>query len=282
MKGTPVSDQALRLGVAGLGRAFALMLPTFASDGRVTLVACADPREDARSKFAAEFDARAYPGVAELCEDRAVDAVYVATPHQYHAEHTEIAARAGKHILVEKPMALRLDEGRRIIDAVRRARVRLVVGHSHSFDPPVQRARALLTSGIYGQARMIHAFNYTDFLYRPRRPEELTTRLGGGVIFNQAAHQVDVMRLLGGGLALGVSTPMNSANGSVNRVLLKIHRPTAPHDGCCAKRQGETKKLRSRRRRATAATCMSRYRWARPRMHISGSSSYHVTRQTCA
>ena len=46
---------------------------------------------------------------------------------------------------------------------------------------------------------MINALNYTDFLYRPRRPEELDTAQGGGAVFNQAAHQVDIVRLLGGG-----------------------------------------------------------------------------------
>jgi phthalate 4,5-cis-dihydrodiol dehydrogenase len=51
---------------------------------------------------------------------------------------------------------------------------------------------------------MIHALNYTDYLYRPRRPEELDTSQGGGALFNQAAHQVDIVRLLGGGLVKSV------------------------------------------------------------------------------
>ena len=51
---------------------------------------------------------------------------------------------------------------------------------------------------------MINAFYYTDFLYRPRRPEELDTRVGGGVLFNQASHQVDVVRYLAGGRARSV------------------------------------------------------------------------------
>jgi phthalate 4,5-cis-dihydrodiol dehydrogenase len=51
---------------------------------------------------------------------------------------------------------------------------------------------------------MIHAMNFTDFLYRPRRPEELDTAQGGGVVFSQAAHQVDIVRLLGGGLVTAV------------------------------------------------------------------------------
>jgi phthalate 4,5-cis-dihydrodiol dehydrogenase len=52
---------------------------------------------------------------------------------------------------------------------------------------------------------MINALNYTDFLYRPRRPEELRTESGGGVIFNQAPHHVDIVRLLGGGLVRSVN-----------------------------------------------------------------------------
>ena len=75
----------------------------------------------------------------------------------------------------------------------------LIVGHSHSFDAPILRTRELIASGEYGAVRMITALNYTDYLYRPRRPEELDTAQGGGAIFNQAAHQVDIVRLLGGG-----------------------------------------------------------------------------------
>ena len=62
-----------------------------------------------------------------------------------------------------------------------------------------QRLRALIESGEFGAVRMINAINYTDYLYRPRRPEELDTAQGGGAVFNQAAHQVDIVRLIGGG-----------------------------------------------------------------------------------
>jgi len=114
--------RTLRIGVAGLGRAFSVMLPTFVRDPRVALVA-----------------------------------------------------------------------------AARSAGVFLIVGHSHSFDAPILRTRALIASDEYGAVRMIHALNYTDFLYRPRRPEEFDTAQGGGAVFNQAAHQVDIVRLIGGG-----------------------------------------------------------------------------------
>jgi phthalate 4,5-cis-dihydrodiol dehydrogenase len=188
----------LRIGVAGLGRAFSVMLPTF-RDSRVHLVAAADPRTEARRRFAKDFHGKAYDSVDELVADPDVEVVYVATPHQLHARHAMLAARNGKHMLVEKPMALTLDDCATMIAAARSAGVHLIVGHSHSFDAPILRTRELIASGEYGPVRMIHALNYTDYLYRPRRAEELDTAQGGGAVFNQAAHQVDIVRLIGGG-----------------------------------------------------------------------------------
>ena len=86
-----------------------------------------------------------------------------------------------------------------MIAAAERARVCLIVGHSHSFDRPILRAREIIAGGAVGAVRMINAQYYTDFLYRPRRPEELVTDRGGGVVFSQGAHQIDIVRLLGGG-----------------------------------------------------------------------------------
>ena len=189
----------INVGALGLGRAFSLMAPTFTRDPRVALVAAADPREEARRKFAADFSGKTFATAEELCAEPAIDVVYVATPHQFHAAHACLAASRGKHLLVEKPMALSLDECRAMIVAARKAGVALVVGHSHSFDLPILRTRKLLESGAFGAVRMITALYYTDFIYRPRRPEELDSARGGGAIFNQAAHQVDIVRLLGGG-----------------------------------------------------------------------------------
>ena len=192
------NNRTLKIGVIGLGRAFGLMLPTFTGDRRVSLVAAADSREAARQRFVADFGGKAYATAEELCADPNIDVVYVATPHQLHAQQAVLAARHGKHLLIEKPLALTLEDCAAIGDAVRSACVQLVVGHSHSFDAPVQRLRALVRSGAFGAVRMINAINYTDYLYRPRRPEELDTALGGGAVFNQAAHHVDIVRFVAG------------------------------------------------------------------------------------
>ncbi len=194
-----MTSEPLRIGVAGLGRAFMLMLPTFRNDPRVQLVAAAAPRAESRAAFEAEFGGRAYASVEEMAADPAVEAVYVATPHQMHADHVETAARHGKHLLVDKPLAVTLEDADRMVAAAEAAGVQLIVGPSHSFDAPVMRAREIIESGAVGAVRMVQAFNYTEFLYRPRRPEELRTEEGGGVLFSQGVHQVDIVRLLCGG-----------------------------------------------------------------------------------
>ena len=196
--------QPLNVGVIGLGRAFTLMLPTFVADSRIKLVAATDPLPQARAQFEKDFNAPAYDDAAAVCADPLVEAVYVPSPHQFHADHACLAAAHDKHVLVEKPMALTLAECTRRIDACCAAGVQLIVGHSHSFNAPIKRCRELIDSGDYGAVKMITAMNFTDFLYRPRRPEELITAYGGGVIHSQATHQIDIIRLLGGGLVTSV------------------------------------------------------------------------------
>ena len=184
----------LRIGIAGLGRAFAVMSRAF-RDPRVELVAAADPRAEARDRFARDYGGRSYAKVEELCADPGVEVVYVATPHELHAQHAVMAASGKKHVLVEKPMALSVGDCRAMTDAARKNRVQLIVGHSHSFDLPILHTKKLIDSNLYGPIRMITALDFTDFVYRPRRPEELAA----GAVYNQAAHHVDVVRLLAGG-----------------------------------------------------------------------------------
>jgi phthalate 4,5-cis-dihydrodiol dehydrogenase len=215
-------SERLKLGVIGLGRAFTLMLPTFASHPGIAMVAASDPRSDARARFTEEFGAKVYEGADALCADPEVQAVYVASPHQFHLDHVKLAAAHGKHVLVEKPMALTVEDCREMIGIARQTGIQLLVGHSHSYDLPYLRTREMIRSGAYGRVRMINALNFTDFLYRPRRPEELDTNAGGGVVFSQAAHQVDIVRLLAGGKAKSVRAftgnwdPARATEGAYN------------------------------------------------------------------
>jgi phthalate 4,5-cis-dihydrodiol dehydrogenase len=189
----------LGLAIAGLGMAGAVMVRAAAAHPGVKLVAAADPHDAPCNAFARDFNARAYADITELCADPAVDIIYIATPHQFHAAHAALAAGAGKHIILEKPMALTLADCDAIIAAAERAKIHLIVGHTHACDPAVREMRRIVASGALGRLGMIAAWNYTNFLYRPRRPEELDTELGGGILFNQVPHQIDMVRLIGAG-----------------------------------------------------------------------------------
>jgi phthalate 4,5-cis-dihydrodiol dehydrogenase len=210
------------LGVAGLGMAGAVMVHAAAAHPGFVLRAAADPHPAPREAFARDHDARAYADVANLVADPAVDVVYIATPHQFHAPHAVLAAEHGKHVILEKPMALTLSDCDAIIAAVERHNVHLIVGHTHAFDPAVRLMRDIVARGELGRLGMILSFNYTNFLYRPRRPEELDTSRGGGILFNQVPHQIDTARLIAGGRVTSL------------RAQASVLDPARPTEGSCA------------------------------------------------
>jgi phthalate 4,5-cis-dihydrodiol dehydrogenase len=214
--------EALRIGVIGLGRAGAMMLAAMRRHPKVQVTAAADLQIEHLDRFQEDFGGLTFTDAAALCASPEVDVVYLATPHAYHADQAVLAAGYGKHVLVEKPMALTLEDCDRMIDAARRAGVVLIVGHTASFNPAILKMRQLIRAGEVGPLAMISATAYTDFLYRPRRPEELLTELGGGIMYNQVPHQVDAARLVAGGLARTVRASAWS---------LDANRPT---EGCYA------------------------------------------------
>jgi phthalate 4,5-cis-dihydrodiol dehydrogenase len=145
-----------------------------------------------------------------MCRSDEIDAVFVATPTGMHAEHAICALRAGKHVIVEKPMASTVAQAELMaVTAVECGRA-LVVGHSHSFEPAIQLMRAAVASGRFGALRAVNAWNYTDWVYRPRLPAELRREQGGGVVFRQAVHHADIARFLAGGSPRSVRAKVGS------------------------------------------------------------------------
>jgi len=188
----------LRVGIVGLGQATVSFLPSLLTHPHVQITAGADPRPEPRGAFARDFEAEVYENGVDLCASADVDAVYVALPEYLHAEHVIAAAEHGKHAIVEKPMALTLEECDAMLAAVDRAGTHLVVGHSHGFDPPVFKMREIVRSGELGPLGLINSFCYKGFVYGLRRPDELDMRTGG-LVHNHAAHQLDIVRWIGGG-----------------------------------------------------------------------------------
>jgi phthalate 4,5-cis-dihydrodiol dehydrogenase len=207
----------LRMGMAGLGVASTQILPPVAKLPYVRIAAASDLRADALAKFRKEYDAEVFTDFAAMCKSPNVDFVYIATPNDLHARHAITAAEHGKHAIVEKPMAMNLAECEAMNAAAEKNGTKLLCGHTHSFDPPIRKIREIIRSGELGRLRMVHSWNYNEFMYRPRMKHELA--MSRGVVLNQGPHQVDVVRLIGGGMVKSV------------RATTGIWDPARPHEG---------------------------------------------------
>jgi phthalate 4,5-cis-dihydrodiol dehydrogenase len=205
------ASRPLRMAILGLGQGAAGVLPTMASLPEIDLVAVATRNPETRQKFVERFPgARAHADIAGLCTDPNVEAVWVATPNRLHAEHSIELMRHGKHVAVEKPMATTLEEADRMIGVAHEHGVKLLAGHTSSFQMPVRAMRRLVVSGLVGAVKAILIASYTDWMLRPRTPEELSLEAGGGLVHRQAPHQIDALRLIGGG-------KLRSVRGSVGQ-----------------------------------------------------------------
>ena len=148
-------QRKLRVGIAGLGIASMRIADEFRDDSPYELTAGADIRPDARAAFRRRFQRDAVETVESLCRREDVDAVWISTPNPLHAEHTICAARNGKHIVCEKPMAVSLDECDAMIRAADEAGVRLLQGHSKIYNAPVRMMGDIVRSGRLGRVLQV-------------------------------------------------------------------------------------------------------------------------------
>ena len=197
---TPGEAPVLRVAIAGLGAAVCMMIPALLKHPNVKITGAADLDGEPLEKFKSDFQVEGHSTVESLCRSPNIDAIYIATPTQLHTQHALTAFENGKHVVLEKPMALTLEDAEEMINSAERNGVQLVVGHSHSFELPIRGIREIVRSGQLGDLRMIHNWYFTDWIYRLRNPEELDTKLGGGITFRQGSHQFDIIRMIGGGL----------------------------------------------------------------------------------
>jgi phthalate 4,5-cis-dihydrodiol dehydrogenase len=190
----------LKMGVIGLGQGAACVLPTMAALPEIELVAGADVNPHMRDGFTERFPGRrTYDTVAALCADPEIEAVWIATPNRFHCEHSVLAMQHGKHVAVEKPMAVTLDAADRMIDTAERNGVKLLAAHTSAYGLPVRMMRKLAQSSDFGPVRAILNWSYTDWMLRPRSADELSLEGGQGIVHRQGPHQIDTLRFLGGG-----------------------------------------------------------------------------------
>jgi predicted dehydrogenase len=166
------------------------------------LFAVARARAELAGPFAASVGARRwYSTWRELLADPDIDAVYIATPVDLHAEQTIAAAEAGKHVLCEKPMAMKAAACERMIAACDANGVHLGVAYYRHFYPAVRRIKQVLASGEIGQPVVAQINAFERFNPSPDHPRHWfveAARAGGGPMFDFGCHRLEVLLALFG------------------------------------------------------------------------------------
>lgn len=191
-------NKGLRWGIVGTGaiaERFATEL-AFSDSGRLVAVA-SRAHETARAFAARHPGTKAHGGYAELYRDPEVDAVYVSTPHPFHASETIAALRAGKHVLCEKPLAMSLREAEEVIAEAARSGCFLMEAFMYRVHPRTTRVGEMVRSGALGRVLLIEAsFSFStkfDPASRLFAPE-----LGGGGIRDVGCYTLSVARFIAG------------------------------------------------------------------------------------
>ncbi|MBQ9798177.1 MAG: Gfo/Idh/MocA family oxidoreductase [Clostridia bacterium] len=191
----------IRFGIVGCGivsQAHAASI--LALDG-LELAGCYDHSAERSAEFAAQYGTKAYPSYSAMVADETIDAVCICTPSGLHADQAVQALREGKHVFLEKPMALNAHDAARVCRAAETSHHLITVVSQNRFRADVLRLRELIQNGSFG--RLVLCDLYMKFWRDPSYYANSTWRGtyamdGGGALMNQGIHGVDLMRFLVG------------------------------------------------------------------------------------
>lgn len=189
--------ERVKTGIIGLGKVAHIHAKALSNiDESVFTAVCSRDINKAK-KFAEQYQVKAFSDVEEMIKYGGVEAVVVCTPHPNHAEVAIKAIRAGAHALVEKPLASSLEDCDAIINAAKEEGVKLGVVSQRRFYPSVMRIRQAIDEGKIGKPVLgtVHMLGWRDREYYYSDPWRGTWKgEGGGVLVNQAPHQLDLLQ----------------------------------------------------------------------------------------
>lgn len=177
-------------------------LPEYAANKNAKIEGIFDLNQERAAELAERYDCKVYHSLEEAIGDPAVDAVSVCVPNAYHAEYTIKALNAGKHVLVEKPMATSLEESAKIMEAWRKSGKVLMPDHNQRLVPAYKKAHELLQEGIIGDL----LFFQCNFKHSGPEGWSIANsndtwffkedQAGFGVMGDLGVHKVDLIRFL--------------------------------------------------------------------------------------
>ncbi|MBA2775870.1 MAG: Gfo/Idh/MocA family oxidoreductase [Chloroflexia bacterium] len=184
------------VGAGGMGATHAIGIK---DDPNVEIAWMVDLDLPRAEQLAHKTGAKATSSMEDALADPAVDAVVIALPTSLHRNATEAAARAGKHVFCEKPIARNAEDGLAMVAACEQAGVTLMIGHVVRFFPEYQRIKEILDSGELGQIATVRALR-TNPPVQERSPWFADVEKNGGVVLDLMVHDLDTLCWLLGGV----------------------------------------------------------------------------------
>lgn len=202
-------SRKLRIGMIGCGEiAWKSTGPSISASGKAEMVVAMDPVENVARSFGEAFSVEATTALEAVLTSPDVDAVVISTPHYLHAPLTIAAARAGKHVMVEKPIACTLEQADAMIAACKNAGVLLAVNLVSRYDPDTAQAKEWIAQGVIGKiiACKFHvAANKPDSYWTGGYTGRVQTvwrkskqQSGGGILIMNLVHDIDRFRYITG------------------------------------------------------------------------------------
>jgi len=192
-------NRTIRFGLIGCGRVAPRHAQSVGELEDARLVAVADIKESRAARFEAEYGAEAHMDYRALLERPDVDVVSICTPSGLHAQMAMDAMGAGKHVIVEKPMALNLEDAARMIAMAEATGRKLCVVLQNRYNPPMQDLRCAVDEGRLGRLLLGNA---TVRWYRTQEYYDDdwhgTWAMDGGALMNQSIHHIDALQWLMG------------------------------------------------------------------------------------
>ncbi|MEM7538271.1 MAG: Gfo/Idh/MocA family oxidoreductase [Chloroflexota bacterium] len=203
--------EKLKVGIIGLGGIARSHCDAIATLENVEVVAVADLFEAKRQEYMQKYNIpRGYASHEELLQDEEVDAVAVVLGHQLHHRLTVDSCNAGKHVLVEKPMALSLEHCDEMIAAAEQNNVKLMLGMTQHFYPTSIKAKEILDSGELGPVITAVSYMSKNWNYAARRPQYRSRFHGGGMWVTNGIHVVDRLSWVMASQAVSVSASIGT------------------------------------------------------------------------
>lgn len=199
-----IVGRKIRVGLVGCGRISGKHIDAIETHcDNLELAAVCDTDRQKLNAVVEKYSVKGYRRYDELLADKDIDAVVICTPSGIHPEQTVMAAKAGKHVITEKPMATRWADGLRMVRACDESRVRLFVVKQNRSNATLQLLKRAVDEKRFGRIHMVHL---NVFWTRPQEYYDQgkwrgTWELDGGALMNQASHYVDLLEWLIGPIA---------------------------------------------------------------------------------